>query len=122
MPLALSDPALARLIIAAGGVPRRQRGVFLRDFARCIEDGVDPRQAQKKRVENARRQAKRRQREREGRDRWCLDVAETESFRIAEAVVRCGRLTAEQALDRQLVEHELARVVVQWATEWIEKG
>jgi len=62
MPLAFSDCALARLFIAVGRVPHRRRGVFLRDFARYIEDGVDPRQVQKKRVENTKRQAKRRQR------------------------------------------------------------
>jgi hypothetical protein len=51
MPLAFTDAALARLAIAAGRIPHRRRGVFLRDFARYIEDGVDPRQVQKKRVE-----------------------------------------------------------------------
>ena len=56
-----------------------------------------------------------RQRKRRGVISVRLDVPEVETI---EALIASERLTEQQALDRHLVERELAIVLADWAKRW----
>jgi hypothetical protein len=49
----------------------------------------------------------------------CFRVEGHEHY-IAEALIRAGRLSEEQALERAAIEHELARLVEDWCQRWLE--
>jgi hypothetical protein len=66
-----------------------------------------------------RRQAKWRARIRDGRAVYKLDV---DRDRVIEALIVSGRLSEDAALRRSEIERELAAVVEQWATRWLEKN
>src|SRR5262245_41207008 len=60
----------------------------------------------------------RRSRARRRQGTACLRV-ETDEFRLAEALLRAGRLNESEALQRPLIERELTRLVGDWCLRWL---
>ena len=63
----------------------------------------------------ARKQSRYRARLRSGR----VILLETPIDEVVEALLRAGRLTERQALDRSQVERAVAEVVTEWSQKWL---
>jgi hypothetical protein len=103
--LALSDEALARLVIGASRVPVHARDRWLQRLAQKLDPPPRP----------FTRQARWRQRQRNGSAVYKLELRREP---IITALIASGRLSEREAEQHQVIEVAITHVVKDWAERW----
>ena len=121
--LALTDAALAHLVIAATAIDPRHRGQWLRELAAKLDPPIkipernDDRE-QGERTPAARRQARVRQRRKNGEHVYTLVLNDRCVEGLIAMMLSTGQLSEAEANDHRVIEAKLARLLEDQGERW----